>query len=78
MIERTLDELRAEVESSSLSETKKAELLQRILALKDLEKKASEQPLADLVAAIDGLEVSHPKITELVNRVATFLGNLGI
>jgi hypothetical protein len=31
-----------------------------------------------LVAAVEGLEASHPEITEVANRVATMLGNMGI
>ena len=78
MVEKTLDELQAEVEGSTLPDARKAELLQRVTELREMEQEASHGPVTDLVAAIDGMEASHPKITELVNRLATFFGNLGI
>lgn len=37
-----------------------------------------EHPLKSLVASIEDLEITHPEITALVNRIAVSLGNMGI
>src|SRR5262245_21739926 len=34
--------------------------------------------LDELSASVDGFESSHPKLVEIVNRIATTLSNLGI
>jgi hypothetical protein len=31
-----------------------------------------------LISSVEGLEASHPDITDLANRIATILGNMGI
>ena len=34
--------------------------------------------LQDLAKSVDGLEASHPKLVQLVNRISEILANLGI
>lgn len=82
MIDELVAKLRAEVaQARALSEHKRAELLKHLEAVEgsaDQAGSGKDHPLKGLVNSIEGLETSHPKITELVNRIATFLGNLGI
>jgi len=83
MVKPLLDQLRAKVESASgLPATTKAELLKLVAELESQSARpgsgANPHGVDRLVAAVEGLEASHPEITEVANRVATMLGNLGI
>ena len=86
MVKPLLEQLRAKVETASgLPAKTKSELLKLVA---DLESQADRtgpagsaavpQGVDRLVAAVEGLEASHPEITDVVNRIATMLGNLGI
>ena len=65
-----------------------AEQARRIAGLTDASARAAtgeegnpealQSSLKDLVASVDGFEGSHPRLVELVNRLATALSNLGI
>jgi hypothetical protein len=37
-----------------------------------------EPVVNELTASVEGLEASHPRLTQLVNRVAVVLSNMGI
>jgi Domain of unknown function (DUF4404) len=86
MVKPLLDELRAKVETASgLPAKTKAELLKLVSELENQTAGAGPAGSASaphgverLVAAVEGLEASHPDITNIVNRLATMLGNLGI
>ena len=39
---------------------------------------ALKRSLDDLSASVEGFETSHPRLVEVVNRIATALSNLGI
>jgi hypothetical protein len=86
MVKPLLDQLRAKVESASgLPATTKSELLKLVAELESQSarpgragSKPDPQGVERLVAAVEGLEASHPEITEVANRIATMLGNLGI
>jgi hypothetical protein len=86
MVKPLLDQLRAKVESAhGLSDTTKSELLKLVA---DLESQTAGKtapvsgvrpPGVDrLVSSVEGLEASHPEITDLANRIATMLANMGI
>lgn len=86
MVKSLLVQLRAKVENAhGLTDTTKSELLKHV---DDLERQtagntainpAAAQPgderLTDLV---EELEILHPDITSLANRIAMMLGNVGI
>jgi hypothetical protein len=86
MVKPLLEQLRAKVETASgLPATTKAELLKLVAELESQAARpgpagstADPQGVERLVAAVEGLEASHPEITEVANRIATMLGNLGI
>lgn len=86
MVKPLLEQLRAKVESASgLPATTKTELLKLVAELESQSARpGSAGATADphgvdrLVAAVEGLEASHPEITEVANRIATMLGNMGI
>ena len=86
MVKPLLEQLRAKVEmASGLPATTKAELLKLVSELESQSTGSSpavavKNPdgIDRLVAAVEGLEASHPEITEVANRLATMLGNLGI
>lgn len=80
-------------QSTSLSAEDKAALLQDLATLKaeaaafpqpegNEPALAPEEPLApavrELTSSVQGLEASHPRATELVNRIAVVLSNMGI
>ena len=83
MVKPLLEQLRAKVETASgLPATTKSELLKLVAELESQSARtgstADPQGVDRLVAAVEGLEVSHPEITDVVNRIATMLGNIGI
>lgn len=86
MVKPLLEQLRAKVESATgLPATTKSELLKLVAELESQSARtgpagstADPQGVDRLVASVEGLEASHPEITNLVNRIATMLGNLGI
>ena len=86
MVKPLLEQLRAKVESASdLPAKTKSELLKLVAELESQSARtgpagSAAQPhgVDRLVAAVEGLETSHPDLTNLVNRIATMLGNIGI
>ena len=80
-----LDTLRGEVTELSKTDAARA---QRIAGVADTSTEAAvrEEPnaehvqnaLQELSASVDGFEQSHPKLVQIVNRIATTLSNLGI
>jgi len=86
MVKPLLEQLRAKVENATgLPDTTKSELLKLVAELESQAAgKAAAGPGASphglnrLISSVKGLEVSHPEITELANRIATMLGNMGI
>ncbi len=86
MVKPLLEQLRAKVETASgLPATTKSELLKLVTELESqsagtgpASATAAPQGVDRLVASVEGLEVSHPDITNLVNRIATMLSNMGI
>ena len=86
MVKPLLEQLRTKVENAvGLTATTQAELLKLVA---DLERqtagKAASQPpgqhpgIARLTTLVEEIEVTHPEITSLANRIATMLGNVGI
>jgi hypothetical protein len=76
-------QLRSTVEKASgLPAATKSELLKLVGELeRQIPAAGSPQHRHDLkrlMASVEGLEMSHPDITSLVNRIATALSNLGI
>jgi hypothetical protein len=39
---------------------------------------STESMIEELTSSVQGLEASHPRLTELVNRVSVVLSNMGI
>ena len=81
MVKPLLEQLRTKVENArGLPDTTKSELLKLVA---DLERQtadadASRHGVGKLISSVEGLEVSHPEITGLANRIATTLANMGI
>ena len=86
MVKPLLEQLRTKVESASgLPDTTKSELLKLVA---DLERQTAGTAAAGsaegkhgvdrLITSVEGLEASHPDITDLANRIATMLANMGI
>ncbi len=77
MIKPLLEQLRATVENAQgLKETTKSELLKLVT---DLENQTDNpHGIIRLTTLVEELEISHPEITDVANRVATMLGNVGI
>ncbi len=80
-----LEQLKAEV--GMLSETREAEAMRvarSVDASADESIRGERQPeqfegaLGELNASVDGLEATHPKLVETVNRIAVTLSNMGI
>jgi hypothetical protein len=83
MVKDLLDQLRLKVDrASGLPAETKSELLKLVAELESQTAAAGQADhrhgLKQLVASVEGLEVSHPEITALVNRIATTLANMGI
>ena len=86
MVKPLLEQLRAKVENASgLPDTTKSELLKLVA---DLDRQTAgktattsatgKHGVDKLVSSVEGLEASHPEITDLANRIATMLANMGI
>jgi Domain of unknown function (DUF4404) len=86
MVKPLLEQLRSKVESArGLPDATKSELLKLVAELESQTagaaatgSSAGSHGLDRLISSVEGLEVSHPEITELANRIATMLGNMGI
>jgi len=92
MIDKLLEQLRKQLEQSeNLPDSTREELLKHVSAIESRtattgdvaapsgEATAEEpQGLEKLRTSVEELEVSHPELTALVNRVAVALGNMGI
>ena len=83
MVKDLLQQLRSAVEKASgLPAESKAELEKLVAELERQTGAAGttehRHGLNRLTEAVEGLEVSHPEITGLVNRIATALANVGI
>lgn len=79
----TLAQLRAEIESlDSVSESDKRRLeslLTRIRNTADADEAETGEGLQDtLTETITRLEASHPRLTAIMNDIATLLSNMGI
>jgi hypothetical protein len=84
MVKPLLEQLRTKVEKAhGLPATTKSELLKLVA---DLERQTagnagsgdSRHGVGKLITSVEGLEASHPDITDLANRIATTLANMGI
>ena len=85
MVKPLLEQLRAKVENAhGLTGTTKSDLLKLVA---DLERQSSGHTIhpaaakhggEQLTDLVEKLEISHPDITNLANRIATMLGNVGI
>ncbi len=79
MINSLLGQLRAKVENAhGLADSTKSELLELIKSLESHTTSTTSQHGVQLTTMVKTLEVSHPEITDLANRIATMLGNVGI
>ena len=86
MVKPLLEQLRTKVENAvGLTATTQAELLKLVgdLERQTAGKAASQSPekhpgIARLTTIVEEIEVTHPEITSLANRIATMLGNVGI
>jgi Domain of unknown function (DUF4404) len=86
MVKPLLEQLRSKVENArGLPDTTKSELLKLVAELESQTagkavagSGAGPHGLDRLISSVEGLEVSHPEITDLANRIATMLGNMGI
>lgn len=86
MVKPLLEQLRTKVENArGLPDTTKSELLKLVAELEgqttDTGAAVSterQHGLNRLVSSVEGLEVSHPEITDLANRITTMLANMGI
>ena len=86
MVKPLLEQLRTKVENArGLPDTTKSELLKLVADL-DRQTAGTAAPASGtgkhgvdrLISSVEGLEASHPEITDLANRIATMLANMGI
>jgi queuine/archaeosine tRNA-ribosyltransferase len=82
---RLLSTLRSEVNALSLTHSEQAQSVAGFAALSTHEAtRAKRRPqllefsLRGLAASAQELEVSHPRLVEVVNRICTMLSNMGI
>lgn len=73
-----LGELRREIDGLSAEQRELADQTASALTPAAGEESQAEVALGDLQASVAGLEVSHPRMVEIVNRVAVTLSNMGI
>ncbi|HUK82265.1 MAG TPA: DUF4404 family protein [Verrucomicrobiae bacterium] len=86
MVRPLLQQLRTKVENAhGLPDITKSELLKLVAELESQTAGTAATAtgtgphgLDRLIASVEGLEVSHPEIADLANRIATMLGNMGI
>ena len=85
MVKSLLEQLRTQVENAhGLPETTQAELLKLVADLarqttgQTAHPAASRHGVNQLKDFVEGLEISHPDITGLVNHIAVMLENVGI
>jgi hypothetical protein len=92
MILNRIEQLEARIQSSTVSEEQKSQLLSLLAAMKEeaaalpsqgtVPVADAEQPiesvLGDIQNSLTGLEASHPRLTQLANQVAVTLSNMGI
>ena len=93
MILNRIEQLEARIQTSTVTDEQKAQLLALLAAMKDeaaalpstpetLVVVDAEQPiesvLGDIQRSLTGLEASHPRLTQLANQVAVTLSNMGI
>lgn len=78
-LEKLLETLRGEI--GALARTHAAEagqLTEKIVRVEAAEAHDLHEALESLSAEVTGFERSHPKLTQLVNRISATLANLGI
>ena len=86
MVKPLLEQLRAKVENAhGLTDITKSDILKLVADLARqtagnaaIHPAAAKHGGAQLKDLVEKLEISHPDITSLANRIATMLGNVGI
>ncbi len=81
MIQDHLNELRAKLEQAdNIPAATKSKLLEHIAAIEEESslKENSESDGSELMSTVQELEVSHPEIVGVINRIAVTLSNMGI
>ena len=86
MVKPLLEQLRTKVENArGLPDTTRSELLKLVADLEIQTGKNAATISAEgkhgldrLISTVEGLEASHPDITDLANRIAIMFGNMGI
>lgn len=86
MIKPLLEQLRIKVEQAQgMKDTTKSDLLKLVAEIESktagnatISSAEGQQHADKLSDHVEELEVSHPEITALVNRITTMLGDLGV
>lgn len=78
-LERLLGTLRNEIDALARTHAAEAgQITTKIARVESAEAHELHEALQSLSVEVTGFEQSHPKLTQLVNRISTTLANLGI
>ena len=78
-VERLMKTLHAEIDVLARTHTTGAgQITEKVVRVESAEAHELQEALQGLLAEVTGFEQSHPKLTQLVNRISTTLANLGI
>ena len=75
-LSKHLTELRTEI--NKIEETDKPTALRLQDLVDDIENTASAESSDNVMNMIENLEEKHPAVTEVLNRIATVLSNMGV
>ncbi len=78
-LEQLLGTLRSEINALARTHaTESGRITERIARVESAEAHELHEALQRLSVEVTGFEQSHPKLTQLINRISTTLANLGI
>ena len=78
-LERLLETLRDEIGMLAHTDaTAAGQITEKVVRVESAEAHELHEALQSLSVEVTGFEQSHPKLTQLVNRISTTLANLGI
>ncbi len=78
-VERLMKTLHAEIDVLARTHTTGAgQITEKVVRVEAAEAHELQEALQSLSVEVTGFEQSHPKLTQLVNRISTTLANLGI
>lgn len=75
-LSKNLSRLKKEISRLEASDADSAARLNELV--EDIEDSASENNAQRIQSTIEQLEEQHPAVTEILNRIATILSNMGV